>query len=91
MAGPPPRYGTWVMRAPVPRFTASIVRWLVVPVPDEPIRTASGLARAQAMSAGKSVQPFRRAVSAFTTQSSAPMVMAETGARSRCGSKGRLR
>ena len=79
------------MRAPVARFTASIVRWLVVPVPEEPMRTASGFAFAQAMRAGKSVQPFRRAVSAFTTQSSAPVTMADTGARSRCGSKGRLR
>ena len=52
------------------------------------MRTSSGCPFDQAMRLGKSFQPFRAAASAFTTQSTAPVTMAETGAKSRCGSKG---
>src|SRR3712207_9074248 len=72
------------MSTPALFLTFSIVRWLTVPVPDEPMVRTPGRALAAATSSPK----LFHGRSAFTTSSTVPVVTRVTGARSRSGSKG---
>ena len=49
MAGPPPRYGTWITSTPVIDFSISTAKWCPPPVPLEEKVSLPGLARASAI------------------------------------------
>ena len=84
MAGPPPRYGTWVMSMPATRFTSSMYRWLVVPVPDDPMVIFPGSFFAAATNSAN----FFHGRWAFTTSRMVPVETRVIGASSFSGSIG---